>query len=79
MANIVFLPVCSDCNAIIFDEVDYRRELLERFDSTIINQVITPYKCPVCGKLFNKIVMPTKLSISTDQILKAMEAKEEPI
>lgn len=72
MANIVFLPVCSVCNAIIYDEVNYHRRepsMLGLFD----NAVISPCKCPVCNNSFDKIVMPTKLPITTNQIVKALE------
>lgn len=58
MAQIVYKPHCSNCGAVIYDEITY-------IEYVIINKIITyttsidisPYKCPCCGKCFDSIII----------------------
>lgn len=66
MADIVFLPVCSNCgNILLNDIIDYREEenLTEfRREPVIIHQkTIMPSQCRYCNAGFETINMPTTL------------------
>lgn len=60
MAQIVYKPHCSNCGAVINDEIKY-------IEHVIINKIknitpitpidIFPYKCPYCGKYFDSIII----------------------
>lgn len=60
MAQIVYKPHCSNCGAVINDEIKY----IEYTERVIINKIknitpidIFPYKCPCCGKYFDSIII----------------------
>lgn len=62
MAEINFLPVCSNCNKVIHGEIDY--EEIDTMDIRLFihkHWEITPRICPYCGEFFETITMPTKL------------------
>ena len=66
MAEIRFLPVCSNCNRIIYETVDFSPPDLSYFENNIkyiteLQRYISPNICPYCGEYFNRIVMPTEL------------------
>jgi hypothetical protein len=60
MAQIVYKPHCSNCGAVIEDEITY-------IEHVIINKIknitpidispISPCKCPYCGKYFDSIII----------------------
>ncbi len=61
MAEIEFLPVCSNCHEIIYNiEIDYTG-YGHRTTNKIWSDSIIPYKCPYCGCYFDLITIPTKL------------------
>ncbi len=49
-ANILFMPVCSNCGSVIHHDVKYR--------SGIDYAMIAPNVCPHCGYTFESVVMP---------------------
>ena len=64
MASIIFMPVCTKCLKIIWQEIDGLQSVDVIRDSPRIlgaTYYISPYNCPHCGALFNSIIMPTKL------------------
>lgn len=74
MVSIAFLPVCSRCKSIIYDEVNCSQdEIILMSSGAPLLPYISPFKCPNCGEVFDRIVMPTKLPISTEMILQTEE------
>lgn len=71
MAEINFLPVCSNCNKVISGNIDC--EEYERMDLSLAISMfyeITPRACPNCGEYFDRITMPQRLpfwSVSKDE------------
>lgn len=69
MARIVYKPHCSECGALINDEVMYEKIELEAlkergdFIREFIN-ILRPTKCEVCGEYFDciEITPPTNLT-----------------
>ena len=65
MADIRFLPVCSNCGTILkYREIEVYEEEFGRIDGylfTANNGKISPDQCPICGIIFDKIIMPTRL------------------
>ena len=63
MAEILFKPICSECGKEIKAEIDYKRTDLKviHMPDIIPNKEISPWCCPNCLSIFNRIVMPTKL------------------
>lgn len=61
MAEINFLPICSNCFNIILQEVDYKEDDGDTFIKLLKTYSITPSSCPYCEKPFTKITIPTKL------------------
>lgn len=79
MAEINFLPVCSNCRAILDDrEIDVK-SVEERYseyetlglegkpislkDILMRQPMIQPYLCPNCGEIFMAITIPTRLPV----------------
>lgn len=77
MAEINFLPVCSNCRAILDDrEIDVK-SVYERYneyetwefkeltikDILMRQPMIQPYLCPNCGEVFTTITIPTRLPV----------------
>ena len=54
MAEIKFLPVCSNCGKIIYQKIDYQHPDLFRHE-------FTPAHCPHCWAMIESIMMPTRL------------------
>lgn len=48
MAEINFLPVCSNCKKIIYGRIDYEKE----------EGRIYPVACPYCSSLFKTLSIP---------------------
>lgn len=68
IASIMFMPVCTKCWKIIWQEIDVRQNVgVIRGSSWIMGATydISPYKCPHCGAWFNNITIPTKLPFNT--------------
>ena len=65
MAEILFRPVCSNCNNQIHQLIEYDEEISEIDGNPRFRQCeryyITPKSCPYCGEFFTRIEMPTKL------------------
>lgn len=58
MAQIVYKPHCSNCGAIIYDEITYIEHVIINNKITNITPIdIFPYKCPCCGKYFDSIII----------------------
>ena len=65
MARIIYKPRCSECGALINDEIMYEKIKLGVFkyiDDELAN--IYPTKCKVCGEYFDciEITPPTNLT-----------------
>lgn len=66
MADIVFLPVCSNCgNILLEDIIDYKEEesLIEfrKEPLAIRHKIIKPSRCCYCDTIFEAIKMPAQL------------------
>lgn len=82
MASIVFRPTCSSCKKILEsaeidmeeDEIPYYIDSLKAY-SKVKNYVISPYKCPNCGAIFNHIIAPGAMHfpISDDTLMSHAE------
>ena len=64
ITSILFMPVCTKCLKIIWQEIDGRQSVdiicgSPRLMSATYD--ISPDKCPHCGALFSNITIPTKL------------------
>lgn len=59
IASIMFMPVCTKCLKIIWQEVDAPQSVGVIGGSPKCD--ISPDKCPHCGTWFNSIKIPTKL------------------
>jgi len=62
MAEIRFMPVCTECKKIIFERIDCNNMVWQK--DTIrycVNYQLTPYSCPNCGAIFEQIEIPTRL------------------
>ena len=67
-ATISYLPVCTNCNTIIWDKIDYKEPDLEIEQnsrhlnySALHSGEVQPRKCVNCGAIFTSIEIPTKL------------------
>jgi len=63
MAEILFRPVCSNCNHQIHDLIAYEEHTIpiEGYNSLILSYKdysISPTRCPYCGEYFTSIEMP---------------------
>ena len=65
-AEIVFMPVCSECRKIIPGTVNctYSTRLSIADSIRYGEYEITPTVCPWCGKRFTRISIPTNLLYS---------------
>ena len=66
MAKIIYQPHCSDCGAVIFDDVAIRKTLLD-CEMNLKQEItdIEPFRCPVCGNMFETIeIRPPREEIS---------------
>lgn len=65
MAEIRFLPVCSNCGTILkYREIEFGEDEFGSIDAYLFkanNGRISPNQCPICGIVFDRIVMPTRL------------------
>lgn len=64
-ATIKFMPVCSKCEQIIWDKIDFKEDPNQIEDKESRNIFKTysvfPRTCPNCGKIFESIEIPKKL------------------
>ena len=58
-AEIVFRPTCSKCRNIIYGNVDVQYSNCG--DVLVKESHIEPEQCPHCGRIFTRIVIPSKL------------------
>ena len=68
IASITFMPVCTKCWKIIWQEIDGRQSVGIVCGSPRLmypTYDISPDKCPHCGTLFNNITIPTKLPFNS--------------
>lgn len=56
MAQIVYKPHCSNCGAVIYDEITYIEHVIINKIKNI-TPIISPCKCPYCGKYFDSIII----------------------
>lgn len=70
MAEIVCVPVCSECRQIIFEKV-YVDDVPYMFAPGAAFKVceIIPARCPKCGAKFDAIKIPEKLPIDASNYL----------
>ena len=64
IASIMFMPVCTKCLKIIWQEIDGQQSVGDIYGSPRLMGAkynISPDKCPHCGAWFNNITIPTKL------------------
>lgn len=85
MAEIRFLPACSFCGAVLWEEeIDYGRDetVLWRppniYDPGPPQHIISPGKCPKCGAVFTSITIPGKLPYSCQARPMAVDG-DEPV
>ena len=57
MSQIVYKPHCSNCGAVIYDEIKYIEHVIINKITNITPVDIFPYKCPYCGKYFDSIII----------------------
>lgn len=79
MAEIRFLPVCSNCNRIIYETIDF--EAAPYFGNKIkyiaaIPPYISPNDCPYCGEHFERVFMATELPFEPDKYDKILSMTE---
>ena len=74
MAEINFLPVCSNCNKVLRGETidcEWHEDILNNPKTKPVIKVagncyeITPYRCPFCDEYFETITIPTQLPFET--------------
>ena len=66
-ANILFMPVCSNCGKILDMDVKYRE-----FFSDDLSTGIVPRCCPHCESQFEQIIMPNPTNRSIFHYNKSM-------
>ena len=62
MAKIIFAPVCSKCEKVIRQRVDFKYDDKETDEKYLLkDKIIEPECCPNCGAYFQEIIMPQRL------------------
>lgn len=64
IASIMFVPVCTKCWKIIWQEIDVQQRVSNICGSPGVMYAtydISPNKCPHCGALFDNVTIPTRL------------------
>ena len=66
MADITFLPTCSNCGKVLWGktiDILEERVVVHREEGlcTAKDRNIEPWECPKCRHVFDRIVIPTKL------------------
>ena len=59
-ATIQFLPVCSNCERIIYDIINIEEEQLSVETYHTPHTRIKPGQCKRCGAIFEQIVVPNR-------------------
>lgn len=75
MADIVCVPLCSNCHQII-EEADYRYFSEEVYSAPglyLKYPRISPIACEKCGAVFDNIIVPSGFPIKTRDFLKEEE------
>ena len=70
-AEIHFAPICSNCGNVIFEEINFIGDETFYSDNRVIcnmNHTIVPHKCPKCGHIFTRIIMPCKLPYTYENL-----------
>ena len=71
-ATINFLPVCAECNQVIWRTIDCIRDDMETngMEQKILlpHYTVVPERCPNCGSEFTGISIPTKLPFDYDSV-----------
>ena len=68
MAEINFLPVCSNCRTILDDQlIDFIEDEIHNESPYVLlkNFHIVPKFCPKCKEYFSLITMPTELPVQS--------------
>lgn len=83
MADIEFLPVCSNCGQIIYEIIDIEYSNNEIDDCRpnknkylFKESYITPFMCPYCNRQFTGIIIPSKLPFDNRKLF-TMEIKKQ--
>lgn len=70
-AAIKFMPICSKCQQIIWDEIDFKEDPDqvegEASFKIFMTCSIFPKTCPNCGRIFESIVIPKKLPFNNQK------------
>ena len=73
MTRIDFLPVCSNCGTVLWDQtIDIVTEEVavgccDESVAFMHHKSIIPFQCPICKELFEQIVIPIKLPFATPE------------
>ncbi len=70
-AAIKFMPICSKCQQIIWDKIDFKEDPDqvegEASFKTFMTCSISPKTCPNCGRIFESIEIPKKLPFNNQK------------
>ena len=61
MAEIMFLPICTRCNKIVYACIDVEADVEHCQQYMFPRYKVCPNICPNCGEHFETIKIPTKL------------------
>lgn len=81
MADIVFVPICSNCGLPIYmdievEDLDYINSVGLTHESKILHHIqISPSVCPNCGEHFELVKMPTRLPYEFPNDVKKLYVK----
>lgn len=71
-ATINFLPVCSECNQVIWRTIDCIRDDMETHGMKqkilLPHYTVVPERCPNCGSDFTGINVPIKLPFDNNRV-----------
>lgn len=77
MAEIMFLPVCTKCNKIVYACIDVEGNF-ERYRQYMFpSYKVCPNICPNCGEHFEAIKIPTRLPFDNRQKMNVGKGSEE--
>ena len=74
--RIVFRPMCEYCDKELYSIIDYEENHFEN-GITYVDHRITPMVCPYCKRIFDGIVIPTKLPVDNRKQRTIWNVKEQ--
>lgn len=69
MARIIYRPHCSECGAVINDDIMYETIMLPLGEDSILNYKYTnvyPMKCKTCGAYFDCIEITSPIDLTKE-------------